>query len=241
MGENGAGKTTLIKHFNGLLKPTIGTVTVDGVDTRSVSVAELSRKVGLVFQNPDNQLFCETVKDEIAYGLKNFGFDEHEIQKRVKWALDFMNLSEYIDASPFVLSGGEKKRVAIASVLVWDPEILVFDEPTIGQDYTQKVKLQRFFSKLKDEGKTVIIVTHDVEFVAECSPRIVLMARGKVTADGSAKAILTDYPTLIKAAILPPQVTQVFMELKLPEIPNDIIDVSEAKDVLASILRRSII
>jgi energy-coupling factor transport system ATP-binding protein len=239
MGENGAGKTTLVKHFNGLLKPTKGAVIVDNVDTRSVSVAKLSRKVGLIFQNPEDQFFCETVKDELAYGPKNFGFNEDEITKKVKWALDFMGISEYADTSPFALSGGEKKRVAIASVLVWDPEIIVLDEPTIGQDYRQKVKLRNFLLDLKRKGKAVIIVTHDVEFVAECSPRVILMSKGKIIADGSAKKILTDYSTLIKASILPPQITQVFMEFKSQKIPRDVIDVREAKEVLASLLRRT--
>ncbi len=239
MGENGAGKTTFVKHFNGLLKPTKGTVVVDGADTRSVSVAELSRKVGLIFQNPEDQFFCETVGDELAYGPKNFGFNEGDVIKRVKWALDFMEISEYASTSPFALSGGEKKRVAIASVLVWDPEIIVLDEPTIGQDYRQKVKLRDFLLNLKNKGKAVIIVTHDVEFVAECNPRVILMSNGKITADGQAKRILTDYSTLIKASILPPQITQVFMEFKSPKMPHDVIDILEAKEVLASILRRA--
>ncbi|MGB9684715.1 MAG: energy-coupling factor ABC transporter ATP-binding protein, partial [Candidatus Bathyarchaeales archaeon] len=120
MGENGAGKTTLVKHFNGLLKPTRGKVLVDGVETTKVSVATLARKVGFVFQNPDHQLFSETVEEEIAFALKNFGFSSDIIEKRVTWALNLLGLAQYRKTSPFMLSGGERKRVALASVLAWD-------------------------------------------------------------------------------------------------------------------------
>ncbi|HDI12316.1 MAG TPA: ABC transporter ATP-binding protein, partial [Candidatus Bathyarchaeota archaeon] len=163
MGQNGAGKTTLVKHFNGLLKPTKGEVLVDGVNTKEVSVATLARKVGYVFQNPDHQLFCETVEKEIAFALKNFGFDEELIKKRVDWALNLLGLSQYRESSPFMLSGGERKRLALASVLAWDPEVVILDEPTIGQDYAQKEKLRQFILQLKAQGKTVVIVTHDIE------------------------------------------------------------------------------
>ena len=168
MGQNGAGKTTLVKHFNGLLKPMKGRVLIDGVDTREVSVAKLSRKVGFVFQNPDHQLFSETVNDEISFALKNFGFDEKIIRKRVDWALNLLNLTRYRKVSPFMLSGGERKRVVLASVLAWNPEILILDEPTIGQDSHQKEKLRQFIIQMNQQGKTVLIVTHDIEFVVDC-------------------------------------------------------------------------
>ncbi|MEM3704101.1 MAG: ABC transporter ATP-binding protein, partial [Candidatus Bathyarchaeia archaeon] len=170
MGENGAGKTTLVKHFNGLLKPTRGKVFVDGVETTKVSVATLARNVGFVFQNPDHQLFSETVEEEIAFALKNFGYSGEVIEKRVTWALNLLGLEQYRKTSPFMLSGGERKRVALASVLAWDPKILILDEPTIGQDYQQKEKLRQFILQMKSQKKTVVIVTHDVEFVAECGP-----------------------------------------------------------------------
>ncbi|NIP67145.1 ATP-binding cassette domain-containing protein, partial [Candidatus Bathyarchaeota archaeon] len=192
MGQNGAGKTTLVKHFNGLLKPTSGSVVVDGVDTHEESVAKLARKVGFVFQNPDKQLFCETVEEEIAFALRNFGFQKEIIEKRVEWATNLLDLTRYRQTSPFMLSGGERKRVALASVLAWNPEVLILDEPTIGQDYQQKERLRQFIVQLHAQGKTVIIVTHDVEFVAECNPSVVLMAEGKIVGEGGAKRILTD-------------------------------------------------
>ncbi|HUV98349.1 MAG TPA: ABC transporter ATP-binding protein, partial [Candidatus Paceibacterota bacterium] len=148
MGQNGAGKTTLVKHFNGLLKPTKGEVLVDGTNTKDTSVARLARNVGFVFQNADNQLFCETVEEEVAFALRNFGFKEVTLKKRVTWALNLLGLTEYRKTSPFMLSGGERKRVALASVLAWNPKVVVMDEPTIGQDYEQKEKLRQFIVQL---------------------------------------------------------------------------------------------
>ena len=232
MGQNGAGKTTLIKHFNGLLKPTKGEVLVDGVKTKETSVARLARNVGFVFQNPDNQLFCETVEDEVAFALKNFGFKETTLKKRVTWALNLLGLTEYRKTSPFMLSGGERKRVALASVLAWNPKVVVLDEPTIGQDYEQKEKLRQFIIQLNTQKKTVVVVTHDVEFVAECNPRVILMAEGKTIADGVGKTVLTNIDRLAKASIVPPQITQVFMELTDFGLPVDVIDIYEARKIL---------
>ena len=234
MGQNGAGKTTFIKHFNGLLKPSSGTVRVNGVETSKTSVAALAKNVGFVFQNPDNQLFSETVEDEIAFALKNFGFDKETIEKRVTWALDFLSLSQYRKTSPFLLSGGERKRVAIASVLAWDPQTLVLDEPTIGQDHEQKEKLRQFIMQLQTEKKTVVMVTHDVEFVAECNPRIILMQNGKIIADGTAKDILTNSELLKTASIVLPQIAQIFAKLSPLGLPANIIDINEAETIILS-------
>jgi energy-coupling factor transport system ATP-binding protein len=232
MGQNGAGKTTLVKQFNGLLKPTKGEVVVDGVNTREASVATLAQKVGFVFQNPDHQLFCETVEDEIAFALKNFGFKENTIKKRVTWALNLLDLKQYSKTSPFMLSGGERKRVALASVLAWNPKVIILDEPTIGQDQNQKNRLQQFVNQLVTQGKTVVIVSHDVEFVAECNPKIVLMAQGKILAEGSAKQILTNRYLLTQASIVLPQIAQIFTGLAGLGLPTDVINVHEAKKVL---------
>jgi energy-coupling factor transport system ATP-binding protein len=237
IGENGAGKTTLVKHFNGLLKPTKGKVLIDGIETTKVSVATLARKVGFVFQNPDHQLFCETVEEEVAFALRNFGFSEDVIEKRVTWALNLLGLSQYRKTSPFMLSGGEKKRVALASVLAWNPKILILDEPTIGQDYQQKEKLRQFIMQLRTQDKTVIIVTHDVEFVAECNPRVLLMRNGKIVADGEARQVLTDPDVLEQASLVPPQIAQIFMQLSDMGFPRNIIDVYEAREILLEAFR----
>ena len=232
MGQNGAGKTTLVKHFNGLLKPTSGTVRIDGVETTKASIASLSRTVGFVFQNPDHQLFSETVEEEIAFALKNFGFNSETIQKQITWALNLLSLTQYQKTSPFMLSGGERKRVALASVLAWDPQILILDEPTIGQDHEQKEKLRQFIVQLQTQGKTIVIVTHDVEFVAECNPRVVLMKEGTIVADGEGTEILTNTEALAQSSIVLPQIAQIFSRLGSLGLSRNVIGLYEAKEIL---------
>ena len=232
MGQNGAGKSTFVKHFNGLLKPTSGTVRVDGVETKKTSVAALARNVGFVFQNPDHQLFSETVEEEIAFALKNFGFEPSVVENRVTWALELLSLNQYRKTSPFLLSGGERKRVALASVLAWDPKTLILDEPTIGQDHDQKEKLRQFIMQLQTQNKTVVIVTHDVEFVAECNPRVVLMKEGRIVAEGVGKEILTNPEILAESSIVLPQIAQVFTKLSPLGLPRDVIDIYDAERVI---------
>jgi energy-coupling factor transport system ATP-binding protein len=237
MGENGAGKTTLVKMFNGLLKPTKGTVEIDGVATKEKSVAQMSRDVGLIFQNPDNQLFAETVAQELGFSLRNFGFAEEIIQKRVTSFLHLLDLDKYAASSPFVLSGGERKRVALAAILVWDPKHVIMDEPTIGQDYLQKERLRNFIIQLVSQGKSVIIVTHDVEFVAECKPRVVLLSHGRVIGDGQATRILT-HPTLVEEASLRmPQIATLMKSLGSDGASQEIIEVYAARDYLLMQIR----
>ena len=238
MGQNGAGKTTLVKHFNGLLKPSDGSVRVDGIETIKASVAALSRNTGFVFQNPDHQLFSETVEEEIAFALKNFGFEVDVIEKRITWALNLLGLTQYRKTSPFLLSGGERKRVALASVLAWNPKTLILDEPTIGQDYQQKEKLRQFIIQMQTQGKTVVIVTHDVEFVAECNPRVVLMKNGTIVADGVGREILTSPEVLAQSSIVLPQIAQIFARLSSLKLPADVIGVYEAKEIIIKALEK---
>jgi len=232
MGQNGAGKTTLVKHISGLLRPSRGRVSVDDTETTKMSVATLARKVGFVFQNPDHQLFSETVEEEISFGLRNFGFEEKTIKERVDWALNLLDLTEYRGVSPFMLSGGERKRVALASVLAWDPKVVILDEPTIGQDSQQKERLRQFITQLNRQEKTVIIVTHDIEFVAECRPRVVLMAHGKILAEGEAAKILTDPELVSQASVVLPEIAQIFLKLADLGFPKEVIDVYEAGRLL---------
>ena len=237
MGENGAGKTTLVKHFNGLLKPKTGRVMVNGADVSSMSVASISRKVGLVFQNPDDQLFSENVEEEIRFGLRNFGFESGIIEKRVNWALNLLDIERYRKSSPFILSGGERKRVALASVLAWDPDVVVLDEPTIGQDYAQKERLRHFLMQLRTQGKTTIIVTHDVEFVADCRPRIVLMAKGRVIADGPTELVMGNEDALSRASVSPPEVMRILSRFSRFNLPSEILDVDEAAEVIYDLVK----
>lgn len=238
MGQNGAGKTTLVKHFNGLLKPSKGVVRIDNVETTKTSVAALAKDTGFVFQNPDHQLFSETVEDEIAFALKNFGFKKEVINQRINWAMNLLGLSQYRKTSPFLLSGGERKRVALASVLAWNPKTLILDEPTIGQDHRQKENLRQFIVQMQTQQKTVVIVTHDVEFVAECNPRVLLMKNGKIVADGKGTEILTNQEILTQSSIVLPQIAQIFHNLSHFGLPKNIIDLYEAKNILLTLLEK---
>ncbi|MCQ5336802.1 MAG: energy-coupling factor ABC transporter ATP-binding protein [Candidatus Methanomethylicia archaeon] len=215
IGPNGAGKTTLIKHINGLLKPQKGYVKVLDMNTKETTVALLARHVGFVFQNPDHQLFAETVEKEIMFALINFNFPENEIKERVERILHELDLIKYRNKSPFMLSGGERKRVALASVLCYDPSILILDEPTIGQDFHQKLNLIDLINKLNKEGKTVIIVTHDIEFVADFIPRCIIMSEGRIIADGPTEEILTDSKLLLENYLLPPQLVEISIALNI--------------------------
>lgn len=238
MGENGAGKTTLVKMFNGLLKPTEGKVLVDGVNTRKKSVAQLSRDVGLIFQNPDHQLFAETVAEEVAFSLRNFGFNEETVQRRTTSLLTTLDLDRYEKSSPFVLSGGERKRVALAAILAWDPKHVIMDEPTIGQDYLQKDRLRNFIVQLVSQGKTIVIVTHDVEFVAECKPRVVLLSHGKIIADGPAAQILTNPTAVAEASLVMPQIATLMKSIADLNPPPNIIDAYAARNFLSGKLKQ---
>lgn len=236
MGENGAGKTTLLKHMNGLLRPTSGKVLVDGTDTRRATVAELSRVVGLVLQSADSMFFLETVYDEVAFSLRNFKYQPKEIESRVEAVLKTFNLDGYRNRSPFTLSGGEKKRLAIAIVLAWDPKYVVIDEPTIGQDVISKRKMIEIIRELSSRGKTVVVSSHDVEFVADLNPRVVLLSKGMIIADGRAEDVLTDEGLISKASLVMPQVPRALKELN--GINSKILDVERAvEEILRSIVR----
>ncbi|HID90488.1 TPA: energy-coupling factor ABC transporter ATP-binding protein, partial [Candidatus Bathyarchaeota archaeon] len=191
---------------------------------------------GLVFQNPDHQFFCESVEDEIRFALENFGFERRAIEERTRWALEFFGLAAYRRRSPFLLSGGEKKRLAMASILVWGPKYVVLDEPTIGQDYDQKQRLIRLLRRLREEGKTIVLTTHDVEFAADCGQRVVLMKGGRILADGDVGSVLTDPALLKEASILPPQVTQISLALSDVGFPK-VYDVSEARRAIITYVR----
>jgi energy-coupling factor transport system ATP-binding protein len=209
MGDNGAGKTTLVKHFNGLLKPSKGKVIVDDLDTSKASIYDLSRKVALVFQYPEKMFFSETVWDEVNFALKNFGFDEDYRIHRINKVLALLWLDGLKDRSPFTLSGGEQRRLALACALAWDPDYIVLDEPTAGQDKYQREILTKIIQVLVEQEKSVIIVTHDIEFVAELKPRVVLMYNGEIVADGAAEDILSNEKLLRSSGLYPPSIIDV--------------------------------
>jgi energy-coupling factor transporter ATP-binding protein EcfA2 len=225
LGANGAGKSTLVRHINGLLKPTHGKVTVFGQDTLTTTPAKLSRQVGIVFQNPNNQLFAQTVTKEIEFGLRNFGYTEDYVKERTKWALDTFSLSEYSERSPIELSGGEKKRLCIALVLAWNPSILILDEPTVGQDSEQKEILAGIIQQLLGEKRNVILVTHDVEFIWPLQPRIVLMSKGEIVAEGTSQKVLGNQAIAEQSSVLVPQLVDFSLRrgwsVPYPATPED--------------------
>ncbi|MHA1924795.1 MAG: energy-coupling factor ABC transporter ATP-binding protein [Candidatus Thorarchaeota archaeon] len=238
MGTNGAGKTTLIKHMNGLLRPQRGRVVVDGTDAKTLSIAELSRTVGLVWQNPDHQLFLDSVKKEIEFGLKNLGFTPEQVDEQCAQTLKNLGLEGFAERSPFALSGGERKRVALATVLATEPRVLALDEPTIGQDAHQKERLARMLMGLNERGRTVIVVTHDVEFVIENFPRTIAMAEGRIVADGFTASVLSNEDVLERCSLTPPQLTVAARALHkvFPQVPERLALLSELEDAVSEIL-----
>ncbi|WXG42896.1 MAG: ABC transporter ATP-binding protein [Promethearchaeati archaeon SRVP18_Atabeyarchaeia-1] len=238
MGENGAGKTTLIKCFNGLLKPQKGVVFINNLDTRAATVAQLARQVGFVFQNADHQLFSDTVYSEVAFALRNFHFPKAEAQRRIRQVLRSFDLEKYSKTSPFSLSGGERKRVALASTLCFDPHTIILDEPTIGQDGSQKRKLGELIKSFNRAGRTVIVVTHDVEFAADYASRVIAMAKGRIVGDGPTRKVLTDSHVLDGCALLAPQIAQLAQELseRVKGFPRDVISIEEAISAIQNFL-----
>ena len=207
MGENGAGKTTLVRHFNGLLLPTSGRVLVDGLDTRAARGNDLAHKVGLVFQNPYQQLFAQTVAQEIALGIRS---DEGAV---VQEMLETFHLQGLENRHPLSLSEGERKRLALASVLAAHPSLLVLDEPTLGQDGRAKAALEAVIESLRAQGRAVIVVTHDVDFACACCQRIVLVSRGRVVADGPVEEVVGRGELLRKVGLVPPQLVDLSRRL----------------------------
>jgi energy-coupling factor transport system ATP-binding protein len=234
LGSNGAGKTSLVRHVNGLAKATHGIVKIFGDDAKSQTSAKLSRRVGIVFQNPNNQLFEQSVKREIEFALHNFGFSKDLVSERTEWALETFQLKEYEERPPMELSGGEKKRLCIALVLAWDPEIVILDEPTVGQDSEQKERLSQIIRLLISQKKTVILVTHDIEFAWPLQPRVLIMSGGEIIADGACQDILSDEALLSRGSVLPPQLVEFAKLVKLPRpYPSDAF---EAKNMLENLL-----
>jgi len=184
VGPNGSGKTTLAKHLNGLLKPTRGDVIIDGMNTKEHSVAELSKLVGYVFQNPEHMFFEESIFKEVAFGPKNLGLSPEEIEERVKWALKKVNLKGYEERTPYSLSGGEKQRLAIACVLSMKPKYLILDEPTTGLDERSAESVKEIIKSLYEEGHGILFITHEMDLVLELAQRVVLLYKGEKVFDG---------------------------------------------------------
>jgi len=210
LGENGAGKTTTVKLIDGLLKPTEGRMTVNGLDTAKTKVSERARQVGFLFQNPDRQICRNTVRDEIAFGLRAFwGKKEKDrIDERVGELLDLFSFTG--DEEPFSLSRGQRQQVALASTLAVKPAVLILDEPTTGLDYRECTRIMEFIRTLSEkEGTTVVMVCHDMEVVLDYARRALVMAGGRLLADGPVREIFRDETLMERASLLPPQIIRI--------------------------------
>ncbi len=207
LGPNGAGKTTLVKHLNGLLTPTTGRVVVDGRDTRETRVSALAADVGLVFQNPDDQLFHSRVADEVRFGPENIGAGD--VDARVDRALSRVGLDGMGGADTYELGRAARKRVALASVLAMEPRVVVLDEPTAGQDAAGVERVERVVENLVADGRLVVVVTHDVAFATDHADRVLVLSGGELLADGSPRTVLTDQTVTAESGVQAPVPTRV--------------------------------
>ena len=244
IGHTGSGKSTLIQHLNGLLKPTSGTIEVNGImiENKSKHMRELRQKVGLVFQYPEHQLFEETVYLDIAFGPKNLGCSESDIEQRVKESMELVGLDygSIKDRSPFELSGGQRRRVAIAGVLAMKPEILILDEPTAGLDPRGRDEILGQVAELHKKYKlTIILVSHSMEDIAKLVDRIIVMNKGKIALDGIPEEVFKHSQELGEMGLAVPNITRLMKKLRAAgmDVPEDIFTVDKAKEAILRLLR----
>ncbi len=242
VGPTGSGKSTLVQHLNGILKPTRGRVRVDDIEVGADRgrMKELRQKVGLVFQYPEHQLFEETVWEDIAFGPRNIGLDEEEVEHRVHWACRAVGLDEDIlDRSPFELSGGQMRRAAIAGVLAMKCSVLVLDEPTAGLDPRGRANMLAQMRALHESGMTLIMVSHGIDDIAQLADRVIVMNEGRVGMQGRTREIFRRYEELQALSLQVPRTAQIMRRLRdagIP-VPVDVLTVGEAADALEEILK----
>lgn len=244
IGHTGSGKSTLIQHMNGLEKPTSGKIYVDGIDItdKNVKLTDIRKKVGLVFQYSEYQLFEETIEKDIAFGPKNLGLNENEVSDRVKKAMEMVGLDyeTYKDKSPFDLSGGQKKRVAIAGVVAMEPKILILDEPTAGLDPKGRDDILGQIKQLHDKYKmTIILVSHSMEDVAKLADRVIVLNKGNIVLSGSPKDVFKEVDTLESIGLGVPQVTYLMRALisKGFNVSDEVYTIEKAKEELLKVLK----
>ena len=216
VGQNGSGKTTLVKHLNGLLKPDQGSVLIGGWDTTEKTVAQMASRVGYVFQNPDEQLFTKSVYEEVTFGPHNLGYTEEKTARLAKRALQVTDLEDKKNTNPYDLSPIWRKMVALASIIAMDTPVVVFDEPTTGQDAASINRIARVVELLREEGKTLITISHDIDFCAEHFSRVIAMGEGKILLDGSMEEVMAEDEVLATTYVDPPQITRLGKEIGLP-------------------------
>jgi energy-coupling factor transport system ATP-binding protein len=223
IGQNGPGKTTLVRHLNGLLRPTEGRVLLDGVEASSRTVAQLARTVGLVFQDPDRQIFAGTVADEVEFGPRNLGRSGDAMRAAVKAALEAVGLEREWRTNPYDLGSSRRKLLALASVLAMQTPVLVLDEPTTGQDLRGVQRVRSVIQAAAAEGRTVIAVSHDMRFVAEAFQRVVVMGAGRILLDGPPSSVFAAdaWETLRSTYVEPPMAAKLGHKLGLGSTPSD--------------------
>lgn len=238
IGPTGSGKTTLVQHLNGLLKPTEGRILIDGQDLwdKRMDLSEVRRRVGLVFQFPEVQFFESTVFEEVAFGPRNLNLPDSEIETRVERSLKQMDLDpqSFKHRSPLRLSEGEKRRLAIASILAMDPEVLILDEPTVGMDHACVAKLESLIRKIFLSRKTIILISHDMDLIARSVKRVVVLKEGEICFDGRKEEILTDEERLKAIGLDAPKITLLIKKLRKKgvNIRPDIFTLEEVKRCL---------
>jgi len=237
IGQTGSGKSTLLQHFNGLLKPATGQVLINGrnIAEKAPDIKRLCANVGLVFQYPEYQLFEETVYKDIAFGPKNLGYDQIEIDRRVRDSLELveMDFEEIADKSPFELSGGQKRRVALAGILAMNPSTLILDEPMAGLDPQGRFSTMKLLKKMNEAGKTIIMVSHYMDDVALLCNRVIVMNEGKIVKDDSAEVVFSDQEYLINMGLDIPFAAHVAYELnKLGKQIQSALNVTELSEII---------
>lgn len=245
IGHTGSGKSTLIQHMNGLLKPTYGHIFVDDVDItqKDVKLTDIRKKVGLVFQYSEYQLFEETIEKDIAFGPKNLGLNDDEINNRVREAMKMVGLSYDIfkDKSPFDLSGGQKRRVAIAGVIAMKPKVLILDEPTAGLDPKGRDDILGQIKKLHDEyGMTIILVSHSMEDVAKIAHKVIVMDKGKVALQGTTEEVFKEVDKLEAIGLAVPQITYLMRALRKKgfNVSENVYTIEQAKKEIVRVLKK---
>lgn len=244
IGHTGSGKSTLVQHFNGLLRPSAGSVRIDGVDIgeKGVDLRGIRRKVGLVFQYPEHQLFEETVWDDVAFGPRNMGISDEEVRGRVERALAAVDVDASLaERSPFELSGGEKRRVAIAGVLAMEPSVLVLDEPTAGLDPRGRQDLLRQIQRLQEQRHlTVVFVSHNMAEVARLAHRLVVMHEGEIVMEGSPSTIFANMKHLEAIGLGVPDMTALMQKLRDRgwDLPASALSVEEAEEAIVAFLAK---
>ena len=234
LGQNGSGKTTLVKHLNGLLKPNSGFNYNDNKNIENIKTSALSKDIGFLFQNPDHQIFCDTVKKEISFGLKNQGYEEEEINKIVLDVAKSVGLEKYLDKNPFLLGKGLRQRTAFASILAMSPKILVLDEPTTGQDYYEAKELMEMVKELNKNGTTVLVVTHDMELVNEYCKRAIVLKNGKVIMDDAVSSVFRNKGVLKEALLKSPSAIELSMLFNNDNLFNE---ASTVEDIFNEIMK----